>query len=95
MKVHTVGPIYKNKSFPSGHTCSAFAAATFLSLLFRGWWYLTFIVALLVGYSRVYLGQHVPSDVLGGAILGFFIMLIVIKIFGGSIKISESERYEK
>ncbi|MCX7727730.1 MAG: phosphatase PAP2 family protein [Chitinispirillaceae bacterium] len=92
VKVHTAGPIYNNKSFPSGHTCSAFAAATFLALLFKGWWYLTFIAALLVAYSRIYLGQHFPSDVVGGAILGIFIMATVIKIFGDHIKIvSDSE----
>lgn len=59
-------------SFPSGHTVSAFALATSLSLYARkkilGILYL--MLAILVGYSRVYLSQHFPADVFGGAIIG-------------------------
>ena len=59
-----------NRSFPSGHVVDNFAAASVLALLFRrrGWWY--FLVATLVGYSRIYTGAHWPSDVLLSALLG-------------------------
>lgn len=63
-----IGPF----SFPSGHTTSAFATATALSLSCQKW-YVTapsFIYAGFVGYSRMRLGVHYPSDVLGGMIIG-------------------------
>lgn len=59
-------------SFPSGHASSAFAAATSLSLAFPKWYVITpsFIWAGAVGYSRMHLGVHYPSDVAAGAMIG-------------------------
>lgn len=59
-------------SFPSGHTSMAFATAMSLSLAFPKWYVIapSFTYAAVVGYSRMYLGVHYPSDVIGGAILG-------------------------
>ena len=59
-------------SFPSGHTSDAFALATSLSLSYPEWYVIapSFAWAVAVGYSRMHLGVHYPSDVLAGAITG-------------------------
>jgi membrane-associated phospholipid phosphatase len=59
-------------SFPSGHTSASFAAATTLSLNYPEWYVIVpaFAWAGTVGYSRMHLGVHYPSDVLGGAAIG-------------------------
>ncbi len=61
-----------SKSYPSGHTSMAFAAATSISLQYPKWYVIApaFIYASGVGYSRMYLGVHYPTDVLAGAVLG-------------------------
>ncbi|MFV8334778.1 phosphatase PAP2 family protein [Flavobacterium sp. RSP29] len=59
-------------SFPSGHTSLAFATATSLSLAYPKWYIIapSFVWAGAVGYSRMHLGVHYPSDVFAGAIIG-------------------------
>jgi membrane-associated phospholipid phosphatase len=59
-------------SFPSGHTSSAFAFATSMSLSYPKWYVIvpSYTFASAVGFSRMYLNVHYPSDVLVGAILG-------------------------
>lgn len=58
-------------SFPSGHTSSSFAAAT--AILLNKKWKVgvpTFVLAILIGFSRNYLMVHYPTDVLFGALMG-------------------------
>ena len=60
-------------SFPSGHTAQAFFLATLITnhfhfaLLTR---VVIYALAVLVGYTRIYVGAHYPRDVFGGALLG-------------------------
>jgi membrane-associated phospholipid phosphatase len=59
-------------SFPSGHSSDAFSLATSLSIAFPKWYVIipSYIWAGAVGYSRLDLGVHYPSDVLAGALIG-------------------------
>jgi len=59
-------------SFPSGHTSLAFSTATALCLKYPKWYIIapSMLWACSVGYSRMNLGVHYPSDVLAGAIVG-------------------------
>jgi undecaprenyl-diphosphatase len=57
-------------SFPSNHALNNFAAATFYSRLYPDLRWVLFITATLISISRVYLGLHYPSDILGGAAIG-------------------------
>ncbi len=58
--------------FPSCHAANTFALALFLSLLFKNRLFTIAIISwsLLVSYSRLYLGVHYPSDILGGILIG-------------------------
>jgi membrane-associated phospholipid phosphatase len=64
--------VHLHQSFPSGHTASAFALMVTLWLLLQNVWlrWLMFLLACMVGYSRVYLSQHFPVDVWAGALYG-------------------------
>jgi membrane-associated phospholipid phosphatase len=66
---------YELASFPSGHATTAFALATLLALWYPRGTAGFLLVATLVGWSRVALGSHFPSDVLAGAILGSAVVL--------------------
>ncbi|MBW6411512.1 phosphatase PAP2 family protein [Clostridium weizhouense] len=73
-------------SFPSGHTMSSFAAAAIISKANNKFGILAFILAALIGFSRMYLYVHYPSDVLVGCILGIIFSSIIYKIINSKLE---------
>jgi undecaprenyl-diphosphatase len=69
-EVRVFWPCPRSFSFPSNHAANVFGGAFFLALAYRRWAPGLVFVALLVGYSRVYVGEHYPLDVVAGALLG-------------------------
>ncbi|MEO6884050.1 MAG: phosphatase PAP2 family protein [Bacteroidia bacterium] len=71
--------------FISNHASNAFVIVVFISILFRQknkfLSYLMFAWALLIMYSRVYLGVHYPMDVICGALFGSFIGFLIWKLY--------------
>ena len=80
--VEVSGPPKRGKSFPSGHTANMFCFATVLAVFYwpRGAWF--FIVAALVGLSRIVTGSHWPSDVVFTAILVVPLTLLLLRFYG-------------
>lgn len=75
-------------SFPSGHTGSAFALAVVIFMVMdRKYGIIALILASLMGFSRLYVGIHYPSDVLGGVILGVVTSVIAVKCFPDSSRL--------
>jgi membrane-associated phospholipid phosphatase len=74
-------------SFFSGHSTMAFSSAIFLSTMFQKYfpdsklipyiWGTSLVFASIVGYLRVYSGQHFPSDVITGAVVGSLVGYII------------------
>jgi membrane-associated phospholipid phosphatase len=88
--VHTVGGVLMNKlhSFPSGHTATAFTIALLLAFLInkKAWSIILPLLALLVGYSRVYLAQHFLTDVLLGILIGIISAIFSLMIYRTFVK---------
>ncbi|MBD1393103.1 phosphatase PAP2 family protein [Mucilaginibacter glaciei] len=79
-KIHFVKGLYilTVHSFPSGHTVTAFSAGMVLTYLLKNkqWGILFFVVAVLVGYSRMYLSQHFFEDVMAGSVVGVMVTVL-------------------
>ncbi|OFY66429.1 MAG: hypothetical protein A3H98_09270 [Bacteroidetes bacterium RIFCSPLOWO2_02_FULL_36_8] len=71
-------------SFPSGHTTAVFCTATSLSLNYPTWYVIipSYLWAGSVAYSRMFLGVHYPSDVLGGIVIGVGSAFLCYKLDG-------------
>ena len=88
----------KSVSFPSGHTASSFAAAIGVFYIDKKKGIVPLIVAALIGFSRIYIHVHYPSDVVGGVItgvvFGLLACVVIFKVFGGLLdKLNEKTNY--
>lgn len=76
-----IGNIPGGSSFPSSHTTSVFSIAFMLVWLKKKvWWIPSFIYASAVAFSRLYLGVHYPTDVVGGILTALIGSWIVFKV---------------
>ena len=72
----------RDYSFPSGHTCASFSCAVVYYKMYpdikgKG----AMVLAVLIGLSRLYVGVHYPTDVLGGTIVGWLSAILALQIF--------------
>jgi membrane-associated phospholipid phosphatase len=83
--IHKVDGVAMNKrhSFPSGHTSTAFTLALLLVYTMRRsiWAFVLPLIAVVVGYSRVYLAQHFLTDVLAGIGIGIVTATISLWLY--------------
>lgn len=89
-----------DRSFPSGHTANSMAVGVILWMISQnfeklgdkklyfpraaGWFFL--ILSVLIGLSRLYVGVHYPTDVLGGAIIALVDAVVVFYLYKMSLK---------
>jgi membrane-associated phospholipid phosphatase len=72
---------HTNLAFPSGHSCTAFATAAALAILWPRWRWAFYGVAAVVAIERVAENAHYVSDVIAGAGLGAFVVHLIARLF--------------
>lgn len=76
-KAFTGKKLFTDYSFPSGHTTASFSLAVTYALSYPFLLLPLLFLAALIGISRIYLGQHYPTDVLAGSAVGTFSALLI------------------
>ena len=89
-ELQIIVPIPSEFSFPSGHTASSFAAASvFFRQLPKKLGLPSVILAGIIGFSRLYVGVHYPTDVIAGVIMGIllsYLAEILVNFIGMKLK---------
>ena len=79
--IHLLVNCTRAYSFPSSHAMNIFTGCILLSYSYRKVRGIFLVIALLVSYSRIYVGVHYPFDVLAGVALGIFCAFVIISLF--------------
>jgi len=83
--VHLIDGVLVRKihSFPSGHTTTAFTMALIMAYIInnKAWSVILPLLAFLAAYSRVYLSQHFPTDILAGMCIGIISAILSLLIY--------------
>ena len=67
-------------AFPSSHAANMTAMATLFSVKYARFKWLFISIAIIVSYSRIYVGVHYPLDLLGGVIVGFLSAFLILEL---------------
>lgn len=78
--VNSIFSTVVSNSFPSGHAALVFATVVALNIVYKNRLLFLYPLAAVVAVSRIYVGAHFPSDVMGGALLGVIASLLFITI---------------
>ncbi|MCA9733180.1 MAG: phosphatase PAP2 family protein [Deferribacteres bacterium] len=73
--------IKKSFSFPSSHAANSIAAATLYSRFYPDKRFYFFVLAIIICFTRVYVGVHYPFDVVAGGLIGYASALFVYKVY--------------
>ncbi len=79
-EVHLLAGCSHSGSFPSSHAANIFGAGTILTFFYRRAWIIWLSIALLVSFSRIYVGVHYPLDVLAGVFHGILLGVVILFI---------------
>ena len=97
--VHVVDGVTMRKvhSFPSGHTTTAFAMALIMAYIInrKVWSVILPLLAFLAGYSRVYLGQHFPTDIFAGMCIGIVSAIMSLLIYRKFVRYLDEKKPSK